>query len=251
MELNLFNHFSTMFDDIKKKIEELAQSKIVHEEPSRSPEIKELAIALAKAQAEMPVADLNKENPYFKSTYADLQSIVSVSRPSLTKYGLSVTQQINDDTNGMCWLITTLWHVSGQWISSKRRIVPTKNDIQAINSHTTYLKRMCYSSLIGVVSGDYDDDGEAAVATTRETFAKGVALNRKYDAKNTSPDVITKEQLEELEYELSEHTDIAEMVLEGLKLQSLADMPKSKFQSATRRIREIKDLRNNGTTHKG
>jgi len=245
MELNLFNHFSTLFDDLYKKIEDIAKAKIVHPEPNTSAEIKDLATDLAKAQAEMPTAELNKSNPYFKSSYADLKSIVSASRPALTKYGLSVTQQIYDDQDGICWLVTTLWHISGQWISSKRRIVPAKNDIQTISSHTTYLKRMCYASLIGVVTGDEDDDGEAAVATTRDTFARGVAINTKYNPKETSPEVITKEQLEELNYELQEYPDICEMVLDGLKIQSLADMPKTKFMVSVGRIREIKELRNN------
>jgi len=245
MELNLFKYISDAFKDLSSKIDSLMESKNVKCAPSRSSEINELAAALAKAQSQIKIADLNKSNPYFKSSYADLQSIVSASRPALTANGLSITQQIIDDNEGS-WLITTLWHTSGQWVQSKRRIVPAKNDIQTISSHTTYLKRICYASLIGVVSGDEDDDGEAAVATSRDTFAKGVALNTKYNPKETSVEVITKEQLEEADYELAEYPDICEMVLEGLKIQSLADMPKQKFLSAMQRIREIKNLRNNG-----
>jgi len=100
--------------------------------------------------------------------------------------------------------------------------------------------------LIGVTTGEEDDDAEVSVATTRETFAKGVALNTKYNAKETTGEVITKEQLEELNYELSDYPDICEMVLDGLKLQNLADMPKSKFMASTTRIREIKMIRVNG-----
>jgi len=246
MELNLFHHISSLFEDLNKKVTALAESKNVAPEPSRSDDIKDLATALAKAQADMPIADLNKNNPYFKSSYADLQSIVSASRPSLTKYGLSVTQQIYDDNDGIGWLITTLWHISGQWICSRRRIVPAKNDIQTISSHTTYLKRICYASLIGVVTGDEDDDGEIAVATSRDTFAKGTAINTKYNPKETSPAVISKDQLEELEYELAQYPEVAEMVLDGLRLQSIADMPKAKFMVSMQRIREIKRLRNEG-----
>lgn len=212
---------------------------------NRSEEIKELATALAKAQAEFDIAALNKVNPYFKSRYADFTAVVEASRPALTKNGLSVTQEISNDDSGALWCITELMHVSGQWKSSRFRMVPPKNDIQSISSYNTYVKRMCYSSLIGVVTGDEDDDGETAVATTRETFAKGTAINAKYNPKETSPEVITKEQLDELEYELAEYPDICEMVLEGLKINSLADMPKTKYQVSANRIREIKNLRNN------
>ena len=54
---------------------------------------------------------------------------------------------------------------------------------------------------------------------------------------------MTKEQLEELEYELADYPDIAEKVLDGLHLQNLADMPKSKYMSSLTRIREIKMVR--------
>lgn len=233
-----------MVNKLSEQIVSLSQSKIVSYEPNMTHDIKDLAIALAKAQAEMPVAGLNKENPYFKSSYADLQSIVTASRPSLTKNNLSVTQQIIHLEDGQSVLYTTLLHATGQWIQSKVRILPAKNDIQTISSHITYLKRMCYASLVGVVTGEEDDDGERAVATTRETFAKGVAINTKYDAKNESTEVITKDQLAEMEYELSEYPDICEMVLDGLKIQSLADTPKSKYRVSIERIRSIKNARN-------
>jgi len=233
-----------MLDKLWADIQTLKEENKNPVEPTKSAEIKDLALSLAKAQAEMPVAGLNKNNPYFKSAYADLQSIVAASRPSLTKNGLSVTQQIVHHEDGQSWLYTTLWHISGQWLQSRVRVVPVKNDIQAISSHTTYLKRMCYASLIGVVAGDEDDDGEAAVATTRETFAKGTALNTKYNPKENRAEVITKEQLEEANYELAEYPDICEMVLDGLKIQSLADIPKAKYMAAMSRIRSIKNMRN-------
>jgi hypothetical protein len=232
---DLHVYLSELLSEIKKRTEPKF---------NRSDDIKELATALSKAQAEFDTAPLNKVNPYFKSSYADLASIVAASRPALTKYGLSVTQEVSNDDSGALWLITELMHASGQWKLSKFRMVPPKNDIQAISSYNTYCKRMCYASLIGVVVGEDDDDAENAVATSRETFAKGVALNTKYNPKEVNPEIITKEQLEELEYELSEYSDIAEKVLEGLKLQSLADMPKTKYMIALQRIREIKLLRN-------
>lgn len=244
METNELLHIVNKLEDIKKFMGSLsAQEKEVYH-PSRSEDIKDLAVALSKAQADMPIANLNRSNPYFKSRYADLMSIVEASRPALTKHGLSVTQQLIDDESGMSWMITTLWHISGQWIETRKRVVPAKNDIQTISSHTTYLKRMCYASLIGVVTGDEDDDGEMAVATSRETFAKGTALNTKYNPREVSPETVTKEQIDELEYELAEYPDIAEMVLDGLKIQSIADMPKDKFMASVKRIREIKSLRN-------
>jgi len=233
--------------DLSISLSELAGEVSKPREPrhNRSSDIKELATALSKAQAEYETAPLNKVNPYFKSHYADLASVVAASRPALTKHGLSVTQEVSNDESGALWLITELMHSSGQWKLSKFRMVPPKNDIQAISSYNTYCKRMCYASLCGVVVGDdIDDDGETAVATTRDTMAKGVALNTKYNPKENSAEVITKEQLEEMEYELSEYPDIAEDILDKLRLQSIADLPKEKYSAAIRRVRQIKQLRN-------
>ncbi len=58
-------------------------------------------------------------------------------------------------------------------------------------------------------------------------------------------ETITREQIEEIEYELADPQfhDIVPQILDGLKIQSIADMPKSKFLIAIRRIREIKQLR--------
>jgi len=210
----------------------------------RSEYINELSSSLAKAQAEMPTAGLRSENPYFKSSYADLAEIVRVSRPHLTKNGLSVTQQILSNEDGGTILHTILMHSSGQWMETCMRILPPKNDIQTLGSYITYLRRYSYAALVGVVAADEDDDGEKAVAMSRETFAKGTALNTKYNPKEESSEVVSRDQLDELEYELAEYPDICEMILEGLKIQSLADMPKTKYSASIRRVREIKSARN-------
>jgi hypothetical protein len=215
------------------------------ESPYKSIEINDLSTSLAKAQGEFKTADLNKGNPYFKSRYADLMSVVNASRPALTKYGLSVVQDIIAHDDGQSVLHTILLHSTGQWIESRMRIVPPKNDIQTISSYTTYLKRMAYASLVGVVTGDEDDDGEVAMVESRDTFAKGIALNTKYNPREISPETISKDQLAELEYELAEYPDIASQLLDGLKIQSVADMPKEKYHVSIKRVREIKQIRNN------
>ena len=239
--------FLKIMDEVRKVQESVALSnekaKSATVSPSCSAELNELFTALSKAQSEMEVADLNGENPYFKSRYADLASIVSASRPYLTKNGLSVIQQIIPTEDGQNILHTKLGHSSGQWIESRLRIVPPKNDIQTLGSYLTYLRRYTYAAIVGCISGDEDDDGEVAMIEARQIVAKGPSAKTKYDPKAESYETITKEQLEELEYELQEHTDLAEEVLDRLRIQSLADMPKSKFRVSIQRIREIKQAR--------
>jgi hypothetical protein len=128
---------------------------------TQSTEIKDLAAALAKAQAEIKPALKDADNPFFKSKYADLASVQAACMPHLTKNGLSVVQAIQligDNTV----LVTTLMHSSGQWLKSVSPVKPTKNDPQGLGSALTYMRRYSLAALVGVAQED--DDGNAATA---------------------------------------------------------------------------------------
>lgn len=242
MEDATLQSIATLIYALSDKIEALAKPQHIKH---CSENLNELGAALAKAQSAMQVAGLNAENGHFKKGYADLAEVVRVSRPCLASNGLSVMQVMNENDYGFV-LITRLQHVSGQFIESSVRIKPqgnSRNDIQALASAITYMRRYCYASLVGVVASDEDDDAESVVAETREAFAKGTALNTKYNAKENTTITITREQLEELEYELAEYDDIADTVLTALRIRNLADMPKSKYMISLQRIREIKAAR--------
>ena len=214
-------------------------------DPYESDNTKDINTALSKAQGEFPAIGYNKENPYFKNKYADMDSIVRAIKPMLLKNGLSITQQTVLTDTGATILKTKLRHNSGQWIETRARILPTKADAQSYASALTYMKRYSFMALLNITTTDdiTDDDAERIMYDIRDTKAKGVALNTKYNPKEENNEVITRDQLIELEYELSDYDDIAEMVLDGLKIQSLADMPKSKYHAACVRIREIKQKR--------
>ena len=53
---------------------------------TKSESITNLATALARAQAEMPVAVFDATNPFLKSKYASLGSVIQASRPILAKH---------------------------------------------------------------------------------------------------------------------------------------------------------------------
>lgn len=212
-----------------------------YEDDSRSNSLNELFGALAKAQSEMKPAQKGSENPYFKSRYADLEEVVNSSRPALTKNGLAVLQQVKLNADGQSILHSILGHSSGQFIESRMRIVPPKTDIQSFGSYLTFLRRYAYAALIGVVTGEHDDDGEVAMVEARQIIAKGPS--NKYNPKEQSFETVTKEQLEEMEYELQGCPDLAEEILDKMRIQSLADLPKSKYMVSIQRIREIKNAR--------
>jgi hypothetical protein len=58
-------------------------------------------------------------------------------------------------------LITTLAHLSGQWIRSYLPIINEKNNIQGLGSAITYNRRYALSAIVGIIS-DEDDDGNSA-----------------------------------------------------------------------------------------
>lgn len=242
MDSHEFLTLRDMIQSIEINISELIKER-PKTKPTQSYDLNELATALAKAQAEMEVAGRKETNPFFKSKYADLAELIKVSRPSLTKNGLAVMQQIITDEEGMTWLHTILTHTSGQWIETRMRLVPLKNDHQSFGSALSYCRRQCYGALLHIAVSDEDDDAEAAMYDQRQTIAKGTALNTKYNPKENSYETITKEQREEMEYELAGVPDIGEMILDGFKIRSIADMPKAKFLPAITRIREIKNAR--------
>lgn len=136
----------------------------------KSETLGKLAEALAKAQSEIQHAHKDKDNPFFKSSYADLASVWDACREPLSKNGLSVVQAL-EMTEKHLILNSTLMHISGEWISSLVPIVPVKPDPQGYGSAITYMRRFTLAALVGVApsekptpdSLDDDDDGESAM----------------------------------------------------------------------------------------
>ncbi len=129
-----------------------------------SPEINELAGALAKAQAEISGAHKDSKNPAFKkdgkeSKYATLESVWDACREPLTKNGLSVVQTVHVENNGY-FLKTMLCHSSGQFIQGMCPLLLMKNDMQGLYASSTYARRLSLSAMIGICPTD--DDGNEA-----------------------------------------------------------------------------------------
>lgn len=178
----------------------------------------------------MPTASLNCDNPFFKTKYAGLPELVKASRPYLAKNGLSVTQLVRQTEHGPL-LQSMLMHSSGQWISSCIAINPAKQDIQSLGSYLTYLRRYSYAALIGVVSSGEDDDGELAMQEVRKSPAPPLVDEK-----------ISKDQLDELMYELADSPLMAEEIMKKLNLTSFSDLKRSIFRATMTRIRELKRL---------
>ena len=138
-----------------------------------------LAGALAKAQAEMHNAPLNKVNPHFKSKYADLAAIRDAVIPALAKNGLAVVQLPAITEHGFV-LITRLMHESGEVVEATYPL-PANGTPQATGSALTYAKRYSLASLCGIAAEE-DDDANAAEADPK---ARPVEAKSKADSRET------------------------------------------------------------------
>lgn len=128
----------------------------------KSESITELAKSLNQVQATLQAAKKGSENPFFKSTYADLLSVWNACRDSLTSNGLSIVQVAGIDEQGHGYLETILLHTSGEWISGALPLMTIKQDPQAQGSAMTYARRYSLSAIVGLCTEE-DDDAEAAM----------------------------------------------------------------------------------------
>lgn len=151
---------------------------------THSESLNELAPALAKAQAAMKAADMDGENPHYRSRYATLASITAAVKKPLADHGLCVVQGVGAG-EGTAKVSTMILHASGQWIASELALpVGERATPQAIGSALSYGRRYGLAGLLGVVA-DADDDGNAAeesakaspVAAVKNTAKLAVAAD--------------------------------------------------------------------------
>ena len=138
-----------------------------------SPSTVEISQALARFQSACTGAVKDGTNPHFKSKYASLDAIWAAIREPLTTNGLSVTQ-MGDWQDGTELLVTTIWHVSGEFISGVQPVnfetTGRRNGSQEHGSAMTYLRRYAIAAALGIASQD-DDDAESSVAPQNKKAA--------------------------------------------------------------------------------
>ena len=139
----------------------------------QSESIANLAKALSIVQGKLTHAKKDSANPFFKSKYADLESVWDACRDLLAANGLSVIQlpgetivntvvaNEKETVIAEMSLTTILAHSSGEWISQQMSLPMSKVDAHGCASAVTYMRRISLAAVVGVVPGD-DDDGNSA-----------------------------------------------------------------------------------------
>jgi hypothetical protein len=127
---------------------------------NQSESIANLAKALSIVQGKLTYAVKDSANPFFKSKYADLESVWDACRSLLAENGLCVMQFPGEFIDGCMSLNTMLAHSSGEWIKQTMEVPVTKPDAQGAGSAITYMRRYALAAVVGVVQAD--DDGNVA-----------------------------------------------------------------------------------------
>lgn len=181
---------------------------------NQSEEIKDLAVALNKVQQEDLFALTDKENPFFKSKYADLSSVWSVARKPLNENGLSVVQTMRVGERDNPIIVTTLLHESGQWIRGELEMPAPKKDPQQFGSAVTYGRRYSLAAMLGICP--VDDDAQGAT----DSMKKEPKTTGKKSPKNSSePKDFTKNLNATKKAKLYHVAGIAG--IEGLELEQM------------------------------
>ena len=141
---------------------------------NQSENIANLAKALSIVQGKLTYAKKDSKNPFFKSNYADLESVWDACRDLLSNNGLAVSQfpGLYSDLDKSMSLVTILTHESGEWISQEMSVPVSKVDPQGAGSALTYMRRYALAAVVGVVQAD--DDGQAASSPKPVVKAKEI-----------------------------------------------------------------------------
>lgn len=131
-----------------------------------SPEIHELAAALALAQAEFPTVDktetakVKSDKADFSYRYASLASVLEAVRGPLAKAGLSIFQSPHFAESGRLCVTLLLMHKSGQFLEDTFSMPVAQQTPQGIGSIISYARRYQLLSCLGLATDD-DDAQEA------------------------------------------------------------------------------------------
>lgn len=140
--------------------------------------MKEQNINLKLFNLQQEIGTISKEasNPFYKSKYFDINSLIKQLQPLLKKHRLLLLQPIEED---MVYSKIICIDGTGGVISALK--LPAITDPQKLGSAITYYRRYTLASLLGLQA--VDDDANIA---SNKQFNKPIAQTRK-PAENWKP----------------------------------------------------------------
>ena len=175
--------------------------------------------SFAAAMAEMPDVKRSGNNKHLQTRYSTLDDLIRATRPVLSRHGLSLNWQTTVDGQNIT-VTAVVRHAQGHSIQTTltgpRDNGKQMNALQGGGSTETYLKRYSGFAILGLSSGDEeDDDGRAAGAGT-----------------------ISADQFRELQAMLEKAGSQEGMLLRIYGLDHLHEMPANLFSPAVSMLRQ-------------
>lgn len=192
--------------------------------------IKEISIALNEFQKEVEQPSKSADNPFFKSKYVPLESVISTIKKYAIPKGLSYFQDTLTRDNGEIGVQTRIMHTSGEFIETEPLYLPNdKKNAQGAGSSITYARRYQLSAAFGL-SSDEDDDGNGASGLNKDNGQPKGNGNNKKDTKQSDNDFFKqkKEVLDRIK-ELSVKTNADESALKDFIINTSNDKLKKKY----------------------
>lgn len=124
--------------------------------------MKELLTALLKVKKEVGTLSKTETNPFFKSKYFDINSLVGQIEPLLEKNGLLLLQPIENGS-----VKSIIYHVETSHCVSSDIVLPNLTDPQKLGSAITYYRRYTLQSLLGLQAEDDDGNKASKVETPK------------------------------------------------------------------------------------
>lgn len=167
---------------------------------------------LSKVKAEIGKISKDSTNPFYKSKYFDVNSLLEHVEPLLQKNGLVLLQPIE---NGI--VQTVIVNIEDGESVSSGVALPNQDDPQKLGSAITYYRRYTLQSLLGLQAED-DDANKASNKSTSKGAQKSFT---KTDAKDLPwLNVMDKEKNFTPQYQ-----NVVKAINEG-RINSIADVRK-------------------------
>ncbi len=183
--------------------------------------------AFAEAMAEMPDVKRSGHNKHLNVHYSTLDDLIHATRPVLSRHGLSLNWQsaiVGNDITVTAIVRHAQGHSIQTTLTGPRDNGKQMNVLQGGGSTETYLKRYTGFAILGLSSGDeQDDDGQTAGSIT-VSAEQYIALRDKA---------------------MEAGVDEAKICL-AAGVSDLHQFPAAQFESAMKRLQRNIEARNNG-----
>lgn len=175
--------------------------------------------AFASMQPALPAVE--RKGKSHNGRYARFEDIIGAIMPTLAEHGFGLSFRTAEAASKV--IVTChLSHKDGHSESTEYAFPydgsGNKNAIQAIASAISYGRRYTMNALLGIATRDEDDDGNAACAGETIDEAQVIALSNMMKERGVTIDKF----------------------LAGMKIESMSDLPKARFNEAVGRLRAVK-----------